>query len=760
MRRAGISAVIVYPMNALAEDQLMRLRSLLAGTGVSFGMYVGKTPEREGDVVGVRLPPASSQADYEAQLEATRKAKSGESVFPTEEACSREAMRSAGGQPRILLTNVKQLELLLTRQRDAELFHGARLDYLVFDEAHTFTGAMGAETACLVRRLRAFCGRQAADTVCVATSATIVDRDRPEAARAFASRFFGVPEESVETVAEDYEEEVWSEERWLPAAPPDGDTAEILADCVKAVDDDSDGPGDAVRDSYRALAGRDLDGETWPEALYEALARSEIVYRLNEALHEPRPLHELPPKLQEAIGREITEAEILAWLTLAAAARRDGRPLLRPVVHGFVRGIPGAVVSFPNETDEPRLWLAAEDEIEHGESAPAEETEPSGEARSARLPVLTCTTCGQHYYEAHLEDFSFTGKRPGGGEPHGDGVVWRKLDEAREGKRVVLVDRLIGGDEHDVEAEEGPGQGRRDGNSEAASVLERRTAPVHFCRYCGAAHERPGGDCLACGAPGPRIRLHAVRQKKDRPGVLTSCLSCNALGGRGGGGHYREPARPVRASNAADVHVLAQDMVHQSERRRLLVFCDNRQDAAFQAGWMKDHARRFRLRSLMADGLADGHRSVGDLTWFLEGRTGEERGALSRADPGGLGRGPPGGSRPTPPRGAAQVPAHAGAARDLGVRPATPGAGALGPNEGRLRRPGRLAAVDPGPREPARATAGIHAGGGRRGTRLRAPAEGPPRRGVQDVHQELARRRPGDSSRATCGGPAGRRASS
>lgn len=271
---AGISAVIVYPMNALAEDQLMRLRSLLAGTGVSFGMYVGKTPEREGDVIGVRLPPGSSRADYEAQLEATRKAKTGESVFPAEEACSREAMRSAGGQPRILLTNVKQLELLLTRQRDAELFHGARLDYLVFDEAHTFTGAMGAETACLVRRLRAFCGRQAADTVCVATSATIVDRERPEAARAFASRFFGVPEESVETVAEDYEEEVWSEERWLPAAAPHEDTAEILADCVAAVEDDLEGPGDAVHRAYRALAGRDLDGETWPEALYEALARA------------------------------------------------------------------------------------------------------------------------------------------------------------------------------------------------------------------------------------------------------------------------------------------------------------------------------------------------------------------------------------------------------------------------------------------------------------------------------------------------------
>ena len=35
---AGISAVIVYPMNALAEDQLGRLRDLLAGSGITFGM--------------------------------------------------------------------------------------------------------------------------------------------------------------------------------------------------------------------------------------------------------------------------------------------------------------------------------------------------------------------------------------------------------------------------------------------------------------------------------------------------------------------------------------------------------------------------------------------------------------------------------------------------------------------------------------------------------------------------------------------------
>ena len=105
-------------------------------------------------MAGVRLPAGSSRADYEARLAQARRDGSGETVYPAEEVCSREVMRTAGRQPRILLTNVKRLELLLTRQQDVELFAGARLDFLVFDEAHTFTGALGAETACLVRRLR------------------------------------------------------------------------------------------------------------------------------------------------------------------------------------------------------------------------------------------------------------------------------------------------------------------------------------------------------------------------------------------------------------------------------------------------------------------------------------------------------------------------------------------------------------------------------------------------------------------------------
>ena len=362
----GISAVIVYPMNALAEDQLGRLRSLLAGTGISFGMYVGKTPDREADVAGQRLAPGTSRADYEAALARVPAERRGETVYPPEEACSREVMRTAGKQPRILLTNVKQLELLLTRQRDVELFGNARLDFLVFDEAHTFTGAQGAETACLIRRLRAFCGRGVQDTVCVATSATIVDRENPDAAREFASRFFGVAGSHVVTVGEAYEREVWAASRTVPP-PPTVDPGALLAECVIAVEDET---GTKVREVFAKLSGAPLPGAQlpggeWQGALYSAMSTNELAFQLTDLLSRPVELRSLSDHLADKIHRRVSEAEILSWLTLGAAARRENRPLLRPVVHGFVRGISGAVVAFPESEPDPHLWLASEDE-RHG----------------------------------------------------------------------------------------------------------------------------------------------------------------------------------------------------------------------------------------------------------------------------------------------------------------------------------------------------------------------------------------------------------
>jgi len=575
---SGIVAVLVYPMNALAEDQLLRLRGLLAGTGITFGMYIGKTPELTSEVTGYTLAQGSSRADYLAKLEEVQANKEDRAVHPPEERTSREQMRTPGEQPRILLTNVKQLELLLTRHQDVELFNGTRLEFLVFDEAHTFRGVNGAETACLVRRLRAFCEKSPGDTVCIATSATIADPVRgPEAGRDFAARFFGVDPGSVELVGEIYQPDLWADHRTMTPEPADPRAA--LQEVLEAVG--AEEPlGEAVSRAVEAMSGTGLDTGDWKRELYLRLASLEVVYQIASLLERPRLLAELSKELEESVGRPVSEEEILAWLALGAASREDDRPLLRPVIHAFVRGVGGAVVSCPPGQDGPRLWLSADAAVRDKDEL-------------YRLPVMTCNTCGQHYFEHWVKDFHFTKDAPGGGEAVDNRYVWPPLEKARGGSRVVLLDRIYSEDEEEGEPED-----------------PARTAPLFMCRVCGALHPQSRGRCDHCGREGEMVRLLAVSQKADKPGMLTRCLACGRIGGIRLG-RYREPARPVKAVTVSDVHVLSQNMIHNSERRRLLVFTDNRQEAAFQAGWMRDHARRFRFRAMMNERILEGHRRPG-----------------------------------------------------------------------------------------------------------------------------------------------------
>lgn len=580
---SGVIAVIVYPMNALAEDQLQRLRGLLAGAGVPFAMYVGKTPERKADVEGERLPSGSSAADYSTALERARQQHRPTAVHPAEERCSREEIRTPGLQPRILLTNVKQLELLLTRHADIELFDGSRLEYLVFDEAHTYSGSAGAETAVLIRRLRSFCGRTPEQTVCVATSATLADRERRNAGREFAARFFGVDGTRVEVVTEQYEPDLWARPGKVTGAFT-GVPADRLREVLAGLS--MEDPGPSVRAFMREALGIRLTATDWSSALHRELAGNEVVFQIADALKaRAKSMQDLIEAVSRAAGRDVPEEEVLCWLLLGAAARQADRPLLRPVVHAFVRGVAGAIVTFPEGHAGPRLWLSAEDE------------EQEEDLQLARLPVLTCSTCGQHYFEHRLDDFQYTRKAPEGGRTAPDGrAVWLAKDEANGGTRALLLDRLISADDEDGDPP--------------------RTAPAWLCRHCGAVHPKSRDRCDGCGVPGDLVELRVVGQDEDAPGHLSRCLSCGTLG-RLFGGQFREPARPVRAVSVADVHVLAQEMLRHAERKRLLVFTDNRQEAAFQAGWMRDHARRFRLRALMWERIRHSEVSVGDLVAHL-----------------------------------------------------------------------------------------------------------------------------------------------
>jgi hypothetical protein len=596
----GIVAVLVYPMNALAEDQLGRLRALLAGSGITFGMYVGPTPENEAGVAGVRLAAGSSREDYFRALADGQKSGRGAAVHPPEERVSRETMRKAGEQPRILLTNVRQLELQLTRQKDVELFAGARLDYLVFDEAHTYRGAVGAETAVLVRRLRSYCRRDDVRTACVATSATLADPERGDAAaRAFASRFFGVPGEGVTVIGEKFADE--DRPAGSRRTPPPADPATTLRRTLDALSSDEDA-GPRVAAVLAGLTRDSIAPDTWEDALFGRLGSYEVVARLAGALTHPRPLADLATDLEGPMGRAVSEEEVVTWLLLGAAARREDRPLLRPVAHVFLRGVGGAVVTFPAGSARAQLFLSSEDAA------------GGSEGGLYHLPVLTCRTCGQHYFETHLADWRYTGAAPEGGRAAGDGVVWEPLSTERGGGRAILLDRLVGEVEDDDDDDGAP---------------LPHTTMLAMCRCCGAVHDTARAACDGCGSAGPLVPVRAVRSPEREPGSLGRCVACGT-GGRRSGGRYWEPARAVRAVHVADVHVLAQSMLQHAERRRLLVFTDNRQDAAFQAGWMQDHARRFRLRALMHDEVRGTRLSVGDIVQRLDRRLDDDD-DLSRA---------------------------------------------------------------------------------------------------------------------------------
>jgi len=167
----GIQAIIVYPMNALANSQADELKKFLEK-----GYPEGKPPVRF--------------ARYTGQ----------------EKGAEREAIRS--NPPDILLTNYMMLELLLTRNEDRELVRAAQgLRFLVFDELHTYRGRQGADVALLIRRCRlAFGGH---DITCIGTSATMASGGSSEEHKAevakVAQTVFGVPFDGSQVIGETLE---------------------------------------------------------------------------------------------------------------------------------------------------------------------------------------------------------------------------------------------------------------------------------------------------------------------------------------------------------------------------------------------------------------------------------------------------------------------------------------------------------------------------------------------------------------------------
>lgn len=182
-REPAVRTMILYPMNALVDDQLIRLRRALDNDSIRawldsnrnghrfyFGRYTGATPvtgRRDNPLALSELRRYLSETDQRgarAREIAAQKADDDLRFFVPrlDGAEMRSRWDMLDYPPDILITNYSMLNVMLLRERDSRFFDSTRrwlenpanVFTLVVDELHTYRGTAGTEVAYLIRNLK------------------------------------------------------------------------------------------------------------------------------------------------------------------------------------------------------------------------------------------------------------------------------------------------------------------------------------------------------------------------------------------------------------------------------------------------------------------------------------------------------------------------------------------------------------------------------------------------------------------------------
>ena len=538
----GVRALLLYPMNALANDQLDRLRELLKDTpDITFGRFTGETIEKTQD----------ARKSFYSQH--------GKNPLPNERLSREEIRRSP---PHILLTNYAMLEYLMLRPEDNTLFSGHYRDhwrFVVLDEAHTYDGATGAEVAMLLRRLRTEVEQQT-PLQFIATSATLGSSEQAKRdVMSFAEKLFGQPF-SLESGQLITSERIDYDELYAAVELPDPTVYTYLKRCYEQ-DESPDITDYNYLNSY--------DGS--PKSLiYELLAHDRRLHRLRKHLSDVHLLSDLANDIFPGESDEQALEYLIQLIDVATLVKDDTRPKLLPAkYHTFFRALEGAYLEFyPTR----KLHLFPKQQSEDGHPI---------------YEIGVCRRCGEIHAYGHSPHIGHIHSKSSDGDA--PNVLFRLSTDEK-----MITSDLEDEEETKVSVKEWcPSCGATKFLGEQHEPCDCHV-PLQKIQTINLQEEKP--ICLSCGLTS--LRTDAIRPFYTGADGVTSALAAQLYQELVIGNPKRqENQKQIQDSWFDDEEAETTEELPAYEKQNLIVFSDSRQDAAFFAPFLDRTYRNYLWRS-------------------------------------------------------------------------------------------------------------------------------------------------------------------
>lgn len=540
---AGIKAILIYPMNALATDQAGRIAE-----------EIHKAPRLRGTVraglfVGGEAGEASAVMTKDGVI------------------TGKDALRKH--PPDILLTNYKMLDYLLIRPQDFPLWRDngpETLKFLVVDELHTFDGAQGTDLACLVRRVKERLHTPEGHLCCVGTSATLGGDDDVPGLRAFAEELFGEPFDERSVITEDVlsPSEFFGETYIRRSSLPMGEQLEEL-DPERFADERA-----YLRAQVKVWFRREPED---PEAeafrlelasllMEHMLFRNLVLVLKNDILSVQDLLSrlvEIQAELEDVspVQRHWVLMSLLSLVSLARVGEPGStRPFLHVRIQLWIRELRRMLGSVEKT---PRLRFA--------DDLPVETT-------PAHLPLVHCRECGAMGWTAM--------KRPNDSRLSCElSSFYRAFFEERSPNVHFVFPSGVG-------------------------IGSRQIGlPTHVCGHCLEVGHGPTPECCGhCGAEGTCLSVdlfNPLRTSKNnnRHTLKHDCPFCQA--------HESLTLLGSRAASllAVGIGQLYATPFYLEKPKKLLAFSNSVQDASHRAGFFEARTYGFNFRSALQKVIAD-----------------------------------------------------------------------------------------------------------------------------------------------------------